>query len=122
LEGKIGKVLFYCINKEAPGDILAQGGILRWKWRFCNKSSRYQSNNWDEVPHTPVVLAFNTFEDIKHALNMTDTMWIERLQIKSTGDEIEFTIDLEMRHLGIIHNLKMCDIMEVKRCGIYMGY
>ncbi|XP_062171819.1 disease resistance protein RPV1-like [Alnus glutinosa] len=131
LEGKIDKVLFcivYAINKEAPRDILEQSGYLRWKWRFCNKSSRDQSDNWDDwddVPHThPITPAFHIFEDHIHALKITDSMWIERLQMNS-GDEIEFAVDLQMRHQGFIHNSKMCEIdsqiMEVKRCGIHLS-
>jgi hypothetical protein len=118
LEGKIRKVLLcvvYAINKETPRDILARGYLLRWKWRFCNKSSRDQSNNWDTVPDAYFGLDFFNFEDQIFALKITDSMWIERLQ--TSGDEIEFAVDLKIWDQGIIRNSK---IMEVKRCGIHL--
>jgi hypothetical protein len=129
LEGKIRHVLLcivYAVNKEAPGDILARGGWLGWKWRLCYKSSRDQSNNWNEVPYTWIEPDFYNYEDHIHAIKMEDytSKGIERFQTES-GDEIELAVNLQMWAQGTsIHDTKKCEIdsqiVEVKRCGIHL--
>jgi hypothetical protein len=125
LDGKMGKVLLcivYAVNKEAPREIWDNPNrdiLNEWvsfRWRLCNKSSRDQSNNWDDVGDLAILRAsdFDIFED--HIFAQASK---NRRMMKS-GDEIEVAIHrYEPESMLYFLGIRCPRIMEVKRCGIH---